>query len=300
MWKYPGNDRPLHGWFDNEPKGFPMRNLVLVCAVLAITGCANQPPPFRGGPPPGMDGTGDGGRGMPPGGPGGPGRLFISPMGEPFRAQRGEGDPQEKWFAGVDTNGDGKLTLAEFTRDAARFFAVLDRGHDGEIDPDDIDYYETVLAPEIRVGGGGEPAGGRGGGERFGRGGRGGGGPGGGGPDGGMGGGGPGGGPGGPGGDGPGGGGAGAGRGRAAGAGRQGAARFGYFDLPEPVTAADSNFNRGISPDEFERAAAKRFAVLDVNGDGILTQAELPRVSSPGGGPRKGGGRPPRDRDEQR
>ena len=31
------------------------------------------------------------------------------------------------------------------------FFAVLDRGKDGEIDPDDITYYENVMVPEIRV-----------------------------------------------------------------------------------------------------------------------------------------------------
>ncbi len=83
------------------------------------------------------------------------GRLFISPMGEPFRGERGGADPQDIWFQNADTDHDGALSRAEFSKDAARFFAVLDRGRDGEIDPDDIDYYETVLAPEIRVGGGG-------------------------------------------------------------------------------------------------------------------------------------------------
>ena len=74
--------------------------------------------------------------------------LFISPMGEPFRSDH---EPQDIWFDQVDSNHDGALSLAEFTRDALHFFSVLDRGHDGEIDPDDIDYYESVLVPEIRV-----------------------------------------------------------------------------------------------------------------------------------------------------
>ncbi|WBY07391.1 hypothetical protein PIB19_18840 [Sphingomonas sp. 7/4-4] len=51
--------------------------------------------------------------------------------------------------------------------DAARFFALLDVRKDGEIDPDDVERYETVLAPEIRTsgfggGGGGRRPGGRG------------------------------------------------------------------------------------------------------------------------------------------
>lgn len=59
---------------------------------------------------------------------------------------------------------------------------------------------------------------------------------------------------------------------------RQGAARFSYLDFAEPVTSADSNFNRGVSPEEFAQAAAKRFALLDKDGDGSLTQRELAGV----------------------
>jgi Ca2+-binding EF-hand superfamily protein len=214
-----------------------------------------------------------------------PGRLFISPMGEPFRAARDAGNPEDLWFRGADTNGDGMLSTAEFTQDAARFFAVLDRSHDGEIDPADIEFYETVLAPEIRVGGAaGSPRGGRAGGD--GKGGRRGGGGGGGGRMGGGGG-------------GMHGGGEGAGDATSGGpdrqrqAARQGAARFSYLDFAEPVTTADSNFNRGVSPEEFAGAAAKRFAALDKDGDGTLTQRELPSVR--GGAHRSwmGGGRPP-------
>jgi len=67
---------------------------------------------------------------------------------------------------------------------------------------------------------------------------------------------------------------------------RRGAARFGYLDLPEPITAADTSLNRGVSPDEFERASIKRFNALDLNQDGVLDARELPKMSGPsfGGG----------------
>ncbi|MGN6820171.1 MAG: EF-hand domain-containing protein [Sphingomonas sp.] len=198
------------------------------------------------------------------------GPLFISPMGEPFRGP----DAIDQWFNGADTNHDGVLTLAEFTADADRFFLKLDRGHDGEIDPDDIDYYETVLAPEIRTGGEGGTMRTRagGGGGRRGGGGR-------------------------PGGGGRGGYGGGGGRmgggGDASGGGsgdttqpryadvKRGAARFSFFDYPEPVTVADTNFNRGVDPKEFRDAAADRFAMLDTNHDGKITRGELPRLNAP-------------------
>jgi Ca2+-binding EF-hand superfamily protein len=167
-------------------------------------------------------------------------RLFISPMGEPFRA---ESNPQDIWFNNADTNHDGALSEAEFKADAMRFFAILDRKHDGEIDPDDIDHYETVLVPEIRVessylntaesnGSATEanasdetphiPY-----------------------PD------------------------------------RQGAARFSYFDYPEPVIIADTNLNRGVDAREWQKAASDRFAMLDTNHDGVIKQDELPKLVSP-------------------
>lgn len=190
--------------------------------------------------------------------------LFLSPMGEPFRGPGGVA----AWFAGADADQDGALTRTEFEADAQRFFKLLDQRGDGEIDPGDIERYENILVPEIRGFGmaTGPRPGGRGGG-------RGRGGP-----------------PGGAGGDnGPGSGGgedgkAAAGRQVRTSYGGQGAARFGYFDYPEPVTVADRNFNRGVDPREFERAADERFAILDKNGDGKLTESELPRRG--GGGPR--------------
>lgn len=62
---------------------------------------------------------------------------------------------------------------------------------------------------------------------------------------------------------------------------KRGAARFSFFDYPEPVTVADTNFNRGVDPREFRDAAAERFAMLDTNHDGKLTRAELPKLNAP-------------------
>jgi hypothetical protein len=55
-----------------------------------------------------------------------------------------------------------------------------------------------------------------------------------------------------------------------------GATHFGMLDLPEPVASADSDFNRGISRVEFQRAAVLRFRALDVEHHGQLTLAALP------------------------
>lgn len=191
------------------------------------------------------------------------GQIFISPMGEPFRSESGGTAPQEMWFAAADTDHDGALSRAEFQADAKRFFASLDIKHDGEIDPQDIEYYETVVAPEIRVtdfGGGMQRSAASefDGGEETTR------------------------------------------RDASAARGRQGAARFGYFDYPEPIVVMDRNFNRGVDANEFAYAADQRFDMLDKNGDGKIQHDELPKltpVAAPewsgkrgGGGGRRGGG----------
>ena len=158
-------------------------------------------------------------------------RLFISPMGEPFRADR---DPQNIWFDRADANHDAALSRDEFDKDSDRWFARLDRRNDGEVDPEDIEYYESVLAPEIRVdfyegvtAGGGDNGGSR-----------------------------------------------------PATRLKIGAAHYSYFDYPEPVMVADTNFNRGVDPREFRRAADKRFDMLDTNGDGKIERGELPKISA--------------------
>lgn len=182
--------------------------------------------------------------------------LFISPMGEPFRGMVDGKAPQDVWFDNADTNHDGALTLDEFRDDAMRWFKVLDRKGDGEIDPADIEYYETVLAPEAR--GGGFETGGPTMGDD--------------------------------------------GQLKAADIGStrvmSGLARFNYLGSPEPVTAADTGLNGGVSPSEFMAAAKRRFDLLDTNHDGKITKAELPdlhpgalRRGGRGGGGGGGGGR---------
>jgi hypothetical protein len=54
-----------------------------------------------------------------------------------------------------------------------------------------------------------------------------------------------------------------------------GGGALGLLSIPEPVAAADSNFNRGVSALEFEQAAAKRFHLLDSTGTGKLALAQL-------------------------
>lgn len=176
------------------------------------------------------------------------GRLFISPMGEPFHGNRGE-DALAAWFTQADANHDGYLTVEEMQADAERFFGRLDVNHDGEIDPDEITSYENMVAmemsrgrleavttPAIATGApGGDTGGFRGGhrgAENFDR----------------------------------------------PGAVHQGAARFGLLDLPEPVISADENFNRGVSLSEFRSAASHRFVALDLDHKGRLTLAGLENI----------------------
>jgi hypothetical protein len=162
--------------------------------------------------------------------------LFLSPMGEPFRGTLAA-PPEAAWFDGTDTNHDGKLSATEMTRDAERFFRLLDLDASGEIDPRENERYELQIVPEVSglvaartydptvegqdilKGGAQAPRTYRPG----------------------------------------------------------GAAKFSYFGFPQPVMAADTNFNRGVSAREFERAAEQRFVMLDTNGDRVLERGELPK-----------------------
>jgi hypothetical protein len=78
------------------------------------------------------------------------GHIFISPMGEPFHTD-GSVSAAEMWFRGADANHDDRITPKEFQDDAMRFFKTLDLDHDGMIGPDEIENYESNVAPEIRV-----------------------------------------------------------------------------------------------------------------------------------------------------
>ena len=162
---------------------------------------------------------------------------FVSPMGEPFRSDDTLSGA-EHWFVQADADRDGRLTLAEFQTDAARFFAALDTDHDGTIGPDELERYETIVAPEVRVG------------STYGD----------------------------------------VSKATTDSDGkivdppyptRLGAGRYGYLAAPEPVAAADTNLDRGVTRAEFAQAAKVRFKALDRNGDGAITRAELPKLGSP-------------------
>ena len=225
---------------------------ILMFAALCLGACASGPP--QDGP------RGDWGkapRARPPGEGevGGPPRrihpqLFISPAGEPFRADPGAPYPVAAWFAGADADHDGVLTRDEFTADSLRFFDRLDGDHNGVIDGFEVSTYETQVAPEILEGfqsGGGQggEGGHPGGGRRGGGGGHGGGKRGGGNPMGGM---------------------------------LQGATPYSLLAEPQPVMASDGDFDRRITRAEAAKAARARFALLDTDGDGKLRLADLPKT----------------------
>jgi len=177
---------------------------------------------------------------------------FISPMGEPFRAHSPTDDTLADWFYKADRNRDGVLTVDEFEADAERFFKVLDTNHDGQIDPDELANYEYEIAPDIQVmsktqrAPGQPPSVAR---EKS----------------------------------------ADEERSRdrrhrrdqedaallGIGDALQGGARYGLLNMPEPVAAADADFNRAISLDEFRQAAIARFQLLDAARQDKLTLAQL-------------------------
>ena len=57
---------------------------------------------------------------------------------------------------------------------------------------------------------------------------------------------------------------------------------LGLLPLSEPVAAADSNFNRGISLTEFRTAADKRFGALDIDRRGLLRLERLAQIRPEG------------------
>ena len=179
--------------------------------------------------------------------------LFISPCGEPFEAAAKEPYPIVKWFNQADANHDGKLDIDEMRNDAARFFKVLDRNGDGVIDGPEVNFYEYRLVPEILA----PPTGALETGivrvslqtpgdiapvspE-------------------------------------------------APGEGdfhkeelnpKQGAVFYSLFREPEPVRSADRNFDYRISLPEFLAHSDRHFKALDVNNQGYLTLAQLPRTDA--------------------
>lgn len=77
--------------------------------------------------------------------------LFVSPMGEPFRAAAGAAYPSAAWFAAADRDRNGAIDRAEMIADADRFFRTLDSDHDGRLTPEEVIAYERDIAPEIAL-----------------------------------------------------------------------------------------------------------------------------------------------------
>jgi hypothetical protein len=166
--------------------------------------------------------------------------VFFSPSGQPFRAQPGDPYPVAAWIAQADTDHDGKISYDEFMADSKQFFVKLDVNHDGYISSPENTAYENKVAPEIlRI----DP--------------------------------------------------------RIDQPPRyhvndddivtdndprlrnyvktiQGASQYSVLDEPQPVRAADKNYDFRISGDEWTNATAARFKTLDRNDDGFLTANELP------------------------
>lgn len=230
------------------------RSLACITAGLALLGlaaCAGGDPGYR---ELGRGGFGRGGGGDAEGLHQGVVNLFISPSGKPFRGAPDQPYPVGVWFAAANLAHDGKLTPEEFRKDAEAFFHELDANHDGIVDGFEIQAYEQKIVPEIlpRVEGlaagegmdlslgKGRP---RDAGPEIGatRGGRG-------------------------------------GPPRAGDQRPQGAGLFGLLNEPEPVAAADADFDGRVSLSEFLAAADRRFAALDAKHLGYLTLADLPKT----------------------
>ena len=163
-------------------------------------------------------------------------QLFISPMGEPFRAKDGEAYPSAVWFAGADANHDGVISRTEFRADALRFFKALDVNGDGRLTDAEVQRYEYQVAPEVVLAAvdntndqqltdsKGDPVQ------------------------------------------------------RTLAKVRQGASFYGVLDSPEPVRAADADFNMKVTQDEWLAAADRRFGLLRPDGKDGISFADLPKT----------------------
>jgi hypothetical protein len=188
-----------------------------------------------------------------------PGRMFLSPSGEPFRPSAQAPDPFAAWFAKADANHDGHIDRAEFRADAQAFFKLVDANGDGVIDGFEVNAYEHKIAPELAAevenfGAEGGEHGGRSGGrgEHGHR--------------------------------------SGGGRDDAAPAGapapRGGRGHLALLNEPEPVSGADADFDSKVTAAEWLTATDRRFDQLDDKTLGYLDlpglETHLPKLSKPG------------------
>lgn len=189
--------------------------------------------------------------------------LFISPMGEPFRATDIGQHGIDLWFAAADTDHDGKISRAEFVAEAMGFFVALDANKDGAATSMESTSLWERQAPEVLgmidmspPALAADPNADHDAGSQH--------------------------------------------HDNAAHRGttyqnegsqlapdrepgihhtipfdnRTGPARYGILNDAEPVMSCDANFDRRVTREEFQACADRRFTQIDLNGDGFFTPDE--------------------------
>ena len=232
----------------HRPMTFALRRIALLLLCPALAACVADGADFHERA--GHEGSSGARRPLP--------NVFISPAGEPFRATAaGAPYPLADWFDRANAHHDGRLTREEFRADALRFFDRLDANRDGVIDGLELDDYEQNVAPEIlpqiealHSEEGMDPSltYGDPNNEDTAR----------------------------------------QTRGRGStsnrplpvprGIGVQGAAVYSMLNIPEPVAAADAQFDGRITRAEFAAAVDRRFDQLDKTHSGYLTLSNLPKT----------------------
>jgi len=181
------------------------------------------------------------------------GRLFITPMGEPFRSTDPAVPPIQVWLNEKDTDHDGKLSQAEYLADATAFFARIDANHDGVLTSLESNYFWETYEPEILTewsnNSGFEGVRRSNDGDNQDQ--------------------------------------TDASRDQARHQREmdqrlRGAALYGLINVLEPIMSCDVNFDRRVTQDEYMACATQRFAQIDTNHDGFFALSEAPaRLTAP-------------------
>ncbi|WP_309603230.1 hypothetical protein [Sphingomonas sp.] len=173
--------------------------------------------------------------------------VYMSLMGEPFRTNAAGEDPFDQWYKLADRDSDGTISRLELQQDAQAFFTALDANDDKVIDADEMAAYERDAPARTRAAGGGAAA-------------------------------------------------VSSRRptptssapvakgqvaivadGSAPSATRihPGGGPISLSSVPQPVAMTDTNLDRRVTVDEFNKAAGRRFTNYDTDQDGKLTRKEL-------------------------
>ena len=75
--------------------------------------------------------------------------LFVTPMGEPYRADESGQRGIALWFSAADADRDGKMSRDEYMTEAMRFFAHLDANGDGSATSAESTALWRREAPEV-------------------------------------------------------------------------------------------------------------------------------------------------------